>query len=156
MSPPYNPVQLIAGPLLAAALLAGCGLGPPQGQGIETAEAIAAMERARFEAMTQQNVSALEPLLADDLTYCHSNGLCETKAEFLATIESGRLRYRAIEVEQLTPRLVAGAWVVNGIVAVEAEADGQINSLRLSFTDVYAPAPGGGWQLTAWHSARSP
>jgi hypothetical protein len=156
MSEPFNVARLIAATLFAGALLAGCGLGPPHGHGTDMAEAVAAIERARFEAMTQQDVTALEPLLADDLVYCHSNGLCETKAQFLDTIASGRLRYRAIEVEHLAPRPVAGAWIVNGVVAVEAEADGQINSMRLSFTDVYAPASGGGWQLTAWHSARAP
>ena len=35
------------------------------------------VERARFAAMTHRDLDALEPLLADDLSYCHSNGRCE-------------------------------------------------------------------------------
>jgi hypothetical protein len=141
---------------ISGLLFAGGGVGASSGEGAAAAEIIAATERARFDAMTRQDVQTLDPLLADDLIYCHSSGVCETKAEFLATIESGRLRYRAIVVEQLAPRAVAGAWVVNGVVTVEAETNGEILPLRLVFTDVYAPAADGGWQLTAWHSTRAP
>lgn len=141
--------------VLAVLTLGACGTAPPRGEAVTTAETIAALERGRFDAMTRQDAAALELLLAEDLTYCHSNGTCETKAEFLATIRSGRLRYRAIEVEQLTPRPAAAAWVVTGVIAVEAEVEGRVTPLRLTFTDVYVPAPGG-WQLMAWHSARIP
>jgi hypothetical protein len=121
-----------------------------------TAEGIAALERERFSAMARGDVATLEPLLADDLTYCHSNGECETKAQFLASLESGRLRYRAIEVQSLAPRRVDGVWVVTGVVAVAADREGEPPAqLRLAFTDVYAPSQAG-WQLAAWHSSRAP
>jgi hypothetical protein len=142
--------------LLAAVLLAACA-GPRHGSAAGSmAEDIEALERARFHAMARQDITALAPLLAEDLTYCHSNGECETKAQFLATIESGRIRYHTIAVERLAPRFVAGVWVVNGVITVDAEIGGTPAKLRLTFTDVHAPAPGGRWQLTAWHSARVP
>ena len=65
-------------------------------------EEVEQVERRRFAAMVAQDIAALEPLLADDLTYGHSNGEFQNKAEFLETIRGGRLRYEAIGVQGLS------------------------------------------------------
>lgn len=116
---------------------------------------IAALERARFAAMTRQDVAALEPLLAEDLRYCHSNGLCESRAEFLESIGSGSIRYRRIEVLELQPRPAGDAVIVHGTIAVEGEIGGRAARMRLLFTDVYVRREGR-WQLAAWQSTRLP
>src|SRR3546814_2652169 len=41
---------------------------------------VLAVEDARFDAMTNNDVDALQLLLADDLHYVHSNGVVEGKA----------------------------------------------------------------------------
>ncbi|HKZ74446.1 MAG TPA: nuclear transport factor 2 family protein, partial [Steroidobacteraceae bacterium] len=123
------------------------------GTGVQDVEAL---ERSRFTAMTAQDVGALEPMLADDLVYCHSNGACETKAQFLETIHSGRIRYQVMKVLELRPRAVGGdAVVVNGSVAVDGLMGGQARSFTIVFTDVYAQRSGR-WQLTAWQSTQLP
>jgi hypothetical protein len=113
--------------------------------------AVLQLERARFDAMTRQDVRALEPLLADDLVYCHSHGLCETKTEFLESIGNASIRYRSIEVLELRPRALDDAIVVNGTIAIEGVLGGEIRTMRLSFLDVYARRDGR-WQLIAWQS----
>jgi Domain of unknown function (DUF4440) len=113
------------------------------------------METERFAAMVRRDVSALEPMLGDDLIYCHSHGECETKTEFLETIRSGRLEYRAIEVLQMRPRVAGDAVVVNGSIGLQGVADGQTRNMRVAFTDVYARRKGR-WQLIAWQSTRLP
>ena len=50
-------------------------------------------ERARFEAMMNHDVAALDTLLADDLTYVHTGGDLQTRSQFLNTIRKQELIY---------------------------------------------------------------
>jgi ketosteroid isomerase-like protein len=128
---------------------AGCAATPLRFDEVER------LERARFEAMTRQDVAALEPMLADDLVYCHSDGSCESKREFLETIRSGRIRYIALEVLELRPRAYGDVILFNGVVAVEGVLGGQTRTFNVVFTDAYARR-GDDWQLVAWQSTRKP
>ncbi len=137
--------------LLVLAVLAqtGCAAAPPRVDELER------LERARFEAMTRQDVAALEPMLADDLVYCHSDGSCEGKREFLETIRSGRIRYLTLNVLELRPRVYGEIVLFNGVVAVEGVLGGQTRTFSVVFTDAYA-RHGDGWRLVAWQSTRQP
>jgi ketosteroid isomerase-like protein len=137
---------------LALACLAACAEAPVRPV---RADDVAELERARFQAMTRQDVAALEPMLAADLLYCHSDGTCETKAEFLETIRSGRIRYEAMHLHDMQLRAVGDAVVVNGIVAVQGVQGGEARSFFIVFTDIYARRDGR-WQLIAWQSTRRP
>jgi hypothetical protein len=57
---------------------------------------IESVERARSSAMTHRDLKALQSMLADNLIYCHSNGRCENKAQLLESLQSSRIRYRAV------------------------------------------------------------
>jgi ketosteroid isomerase-like protein len=118
-------------------------------------ESVEQVERRRFAAMVAQDVATLEPMLAEELRYVHSNGQLENKAQFLETIRSGRLRYRAINVQELDVRSYDDVAVVIGKLTADAEAGGQAVALTLRFTDVYVNRDGR-WQLVAWQSARLP
>jgi ketosteroid isomerase-like protein len=50
----------------------------------KTVEAVKATDRAWAAATVQGDAAALKNLLADDLTYTHSNGETDTKAVFMA------------------------------------------------------------------------
>jgi ketosteroid isomerase-like protein len=116
---------------------------------------IASVERALFSAMTHQDVSALQPMLADDLIYCHSNGRCETKAQLLESIRTGRIRYRSIDILSLRPRTAAGAVIVNGSIAVDGDMDGEPIKLQMVYMAVYVRR-NDQWRLAAWQAARLP
>jgi hypothetical protein len=137
------------GALSLAGLLAGCASVPT------TLPEIEAVERARFAAMTRQDVSALDLMLTPDVLYCHSNGMCENKGQFLATIRSGTIRYKDIRVEKISARPAAGTVILNGTITVEGEQNGSPITLRVIYTDVYVKRDGR-WQLTAWQSTRLP
>jgi ketosteroid isomerase-like protein len=113
------------------------------------------LERARFDAMTRQDIAALEPMLADDLVYCHSDGSCEGKREFLETIRSGRIRYLELRIIELRARVYGDVVVFNGVASMNGLLGGQPRSFNVVFTDVYERS-GSGWQLVAWQSARKP
>ena len=116
---------------------------------------IESVERARYAAMTRQDIKTLQPMLADDLIYCHSNGRCESKAQLLESIRTGRVRYHAVNILSLQPRTAAGAVIVNGSIAVDGAMDGLPIKMQLVYMGVYVRRDGQ-WRLAAWQSARLP
>jgi len=116
---------------------------------------IGELERRRFAAQVAVDVGVLGEVLSERLRYCHSDGRCETKAEFIDALTSGRMRYRALDVLELEPRVVGSAMVVHGRLAVSAESQGKPAQFNLVFTDVYESTVTG-WRLVAWQSTRLP
>ena len=116
---------------------------------------IEAVERARFAAMTHQDIKALQSMLADDLIYCHSNGRCENKAQLLESIRTGRIVYHSVDILSLRPRPAAGAVIVNGSIAVDGSMDGLPLKMQLVYRGVYVRRDGQ-WRLAAWQAARLP
>jgi ketosteroid isomerase-like protein len=54
----------------------------------ETTEQGKALDRKWAEATTHADVAALNQILSDDLTYTHSSGNTQSKAEFIASVRS--------------------------------------------------------------------
>ncbi len=134
--------------LIGSVLSAGCNTVPALAE-------VEATERARFQAWTRADIDAIQPVLADDLVYCHSTGQCQTKAELIAALQSRETVYRSMEVLELHPRAAAGAVVVNGKLAVQAENRGQTAAFKGIYTDVYVKR-NGRWQMIAWQSTKLP
>jgi hypothetical protein len=101
--------------------------------------------------MVNADVPALRALLADGLRYGHANGEVHAKEELLGLLGSGRLDYRAIQVEESETREIAGALVVTGRQTIELRAAGRDVTSRSVFTAVYA-REGRRWQLIAYQS----
>jgi ketosteroid isomerase-like protein len=87
--------------------------------------------------------------------YCHSTARCETRAQFLAALRDGSLRYRRIEVLELRSRAVGDTVLLHGRIALDAEMAGSAAQMQLVYTDVWARRDGR-WQLIAWQSTRAP
>ena len=116
---------------------------------------VEAIERARFKAQVAVDVATLRPMLADDLVYCHSTGVCQNKAEFLGFVTSGTSKYLAMDIVSMKPRLIDGAVVVNGKMDIRVLADGKEQHFQGIYTDVYAKRAGR-WQLVSWQSTKLP
>ena len=138
-------------PLLPLALLAGCQTLPVEPNLTE----VEALERARFQAWVKADTAAMQPMLADDLLYCHSSGLCETKEQIVASIASRRTVYRKMDIVSLKPRAVGGAVLINGKADVTVDQDGKPLQFQMVYTDVYVKRDGR-WQLVSWQSTRLP
>ncbi len=135
-------------------VLAGCATTRATDAQAAIAE-VARLERERFAALERNDLASLARMLAEDLVYCHPNGRCETRAEFLAALQTGALRYRRISVLEMRPRPVGGAVLVHGRIGLDAEIEGTAANLRLVYTDLYVRR-NGRWQLVAWQSTRAP
>lgn len=103
--------------------------------------------------MTKKDVSFLENVLADDVTYAHSNGLVESKAQHLENISSGRIVYQVMEVEKMDVRTYKKTAVVNGIINVKGLYKDNPFDIQLGFTDVYLKQKRA-WKLLAWQSVK--
>ena len=112
-------------------------------------------ETRRFEAVVRGDVAALDDILSDDLTYTHATGVHETKAEFIAKLKSGQLKYESLTPEDLRVRVYGATGVVTGVARVRVQVKGELLSFQLRFTDVYVKK-GDRWQMVAWHATRLP
>jgi hypothetical protein len=119
----------------------------------KTEQRLKAIELQRFEAMTQKDTVFLGKILADDLTYNHSNGLFENKKEHIQNISSGKLIYQTMEPVEMGIRLYKKTAVINGIINVAGVLKDKNFNIRLRYTDVYVKKRGH-WQLVAWHSVK--
>jgi hypothetical protein len=114
---------------------------------------IADLEQRRFAAMTQQDIPFLESVLAENVTYAHSNGLVENKAQHLENIRTGKITYQEIKVEESNTRVFKKTAVTTGIINVIGLYKGSSFGLRLGFTDVYVKQKRQ-WKLAAWRSVK--
>jgi hypothetical protein len=119
----------------------------------KTEKAIQNLERQRFEAMTTKDIGFLKNVLADDLSYTHSNGLTEDKTAHLENIRTGKLEYRSIQPEEMKLRIHHRSAIGTGIVNVTGVLNEKEFNIRLRYTDVYVKEKGK-WRLVAWQSLK--
>jgi hypothetical protein len=118
-------------------------------------EALLASNSARFTAMVRNDLPSLDRLLAPELTYIHSDGALESKAQFLATLKTGQLRYQAIEPADLKARLYGDMGVVTGRSRMRVVAGSELLRFSIRFTAIYRRTATN-WVLVAWQATRLP
>jgi ketosteroid isomerase-like protein len=116
---------------------------------------IQAAEDARYRAMTSNDLAALGALLGDDLLYTHSSAVTDTKASYLESLRSGKVKYLAARRDGVSIRGYGDTAVVHGHAQVEAELDGGRRSLDNMFVNVWVRRAGG-WQMVHWASTAIP
>ena len=114
-----------------------------------------AANQARFDAAVHGDTAALDPLLADDLDYCHSNGECEGKRAYLDSFKAGTMKYRSIEPTVDRIKLVGQVAIILGHAHVNATRNGADLNIDIGYTSVFAWRDGR-WQLTSWRSLTLP
>ncbi|WP_028524909.1 nuclear transport factor 2 family protein [Runella limosa] len=117
--------------------------------------AVATIEKERFAALVSKDYAYLDKVLAEDLYYCHSNGLIDTKASFVQSIKDGKLTYQEMVPEDLKVRVYGKTAVITGMCAAKVLSNGQQLNTRFRFTDVYVKNKAG-WQMVSWQSLRMP
>lgn len=136
--------------LLLLVLLAGL----LQAEAANPEAEVRAADARRFAAMARADAAELGGLLADDLTYTHSNGLVEDRERFLKSIASGAIRYRSIEPADVRARLYGDTAVLTGSSRMKVASGGKDLDLTVRFTSVYVRQEGS-WRLAAWQSTRA-
>jgi len=112
------------------------------------------LERKRADAMVRQDLSALASLLADDLSYTHSDGRRDTKESFLGLIAGTTHRYLGVDYSNLEAIDCGDTVVVRGTARIRLlrESVEPLDYLVL-FLDVWTRRDGR-WQTVAWQATR--
>jgi ketosteroid isomerase-like protein len=114
---------------------------------------IRSLEARRFQSLAAADVPALENLLSDDLVYTHATGWRQTKAEFLASVRTGEIKYHSFTSTDVKVRVYGSTALVTGRASVKARAKGQELNVELVYLEAFVKQDGR-WQLAAWQSTR--
>jgi ketosteroid isomerase-like protein len=112
-------------------------------------------ETRRSEALVRGDFGTLDEILSDDLTYTHASGVYESKAQIMANLKSGQVKYESFTPEDVLVRVYGTTGVVTGVARVKVRVKGEHLSLQLRFTNVYVKK-GDLWQMVAWQATRLP
>jgi hypothetical protein len=115
------------------------------------------LESRRIAAMVQQDMATLDRMLADDLTYTHSNGTTDTKDSFMELVRNpgDHGRYLGVDYRHAEAVPLGDAAIVRGIAQITLEGTGgrPDRSYPVLFLDVWARHDGA-WRLKAWQATR--
>jgi hypothetical protein len=106
-------------------------------------------ENRRYQAMLDADLGKLDELCADELSYAHSSGARDTKAEYFEKIRTGYYVYHRIDHPVERVEVVGDTAMVVGRMTADIHADGTaktIDSLALAIWT----RTGGGWRLLAY------
>ena len=116
---------------------------------------VSATQAARFQAMTNADVDALNDVLADDLVYAHTTGTIDSKSSMIENIGSGAADYEQIEATDSRIRLFSDVAVVTGSANLRVSVGDQVHQVFIRFIEVYAFRDDQ-WRLVSWQSTRVP
>jgi hypothetical protein len=135
---------IVAGSFMALAQAAGTAQ-----------QALLAVDAERVAAFLAADPVRLGRLLADDLTYGHTTGELDDKAQLLGKLKSGELVYQSITTRDVVARAYGTAGVVTGTAALHVLNAHQPRDVRLRYTATYVLRDGH-WQLVAYQSTPLP
>ena len=105
------------------------------------------------EAMLTADRAKLTALLSDQMSYGHSAGRLETKAQFLDVVAGKKTLYKSIVFTDATTSVVGNNAIVRHVMAVETEADGKPATAKVGALLVWVK-DGGSWKLLARQAFR--
>jgi ketosteroid isomerase-like protein len=106
-----------------------------------------AVEELR-KALLDKDKARLEQLTAEQLSYGHSDGRVQTKAEFIDGVMSRKALVKSLTFPELKVALAGNAAIARHIYASESETDGKSSSVRIGILAVWQNQ-GGSWKLLA-------
>ena len=113
--------------------------------------AVSAAVEALRKAMIAADKSALEKLTADELSYGHSSGRLETKAQLIEALTSGKSGFSAIELSDQTIDIVDKTALVRHVFNGTSRRDS--GNLKLSILTVWLQRQDQ-WKLVARQAAK--
>ena len=131
--------------LLCITLLTTCALAAAAATDPTAEKDILAAMEAYKNAMIHKDAAVLQKLLSEDLTYIHSAGQHETKADVLKGITSGKTIIERIDFTETAVRFYGKTALVQGRVDLWHSPT---NIVHMNVLHVWIKNPQG-WQLVA-------
>src|SRR3954447_25320220 len=110
---------------------------------------VLAADDRRYAAMVDADLTALEELFAEELSYAHSSGVRDTKAEYLAKVRSGYYDYKRIDHPVERVEVVGDTAIVVGRMTADLTVDGTLKTIDNLALSVWIRADGE-WRLLAY------
>jgi len=115
------------------------------------AQAIEALRKAVFS----QEKSQLEALCAEQLSYGHSDGRVENKAQFINGVMTRKAVIKSITLSDHTIAIVGSDAIARHTWVSESETDGKPMSTKIGVLQVWQKQDGA-WKLLARQAVRPP
>jgi uncharacterized protein DUF4440 len=112
-------------------------------------QAVLAAEDRRYRALLDGDLATLEELFAPALSYAHSSGVRDTRAEYLGKLRSGYYVYRRVEHPVERVEVIGDGAIVVGRMTADVDVDGVPKTIDNLALAVWTRAPGA-WQLLAY------
>lgn len=110
---------------------------------------------ALTKAMLQADRGALERLVADQLSYGHSSGLVESKAQFVDVIANRKTLYKVITLSEPSTVMAGDNAIVRHIFSNTTETGGKTASISVGILQVWQKQAGQ-WKLLARQAFKLP
>ena len=146
-------ILVIAVLVIPASVVAGHTSGKRARQSGNTEHAIRQLVNEQANAQQKNDTAALERIWADDFTFTNSSGEVQTKAQRLAEIKSGELKFESIRIDDVQVRVYGDTAVVTGRGTVKGQRRGQDLTGQSRSTSVYVKKQGR-WQVVATQITR--
>ena len=117
--------------------------------------AVLEAEDRRYQAMLDADLDALDRLCADELSYAHSSGARDTKAEYFARVRAGFYVYRRMDHPVERVEVVGDTAIVVGRMTADVDVDGTPKTIDNLALAVWTRKPDG-WRLLAYAPTRLP
>jgi hypothetical protein len=140
----------VGGLITAAMLMVFAAVGA---EARDAEESVLAAQDERFALTAGGDLDELAGMLTTDMNYTHSTGAVDTKAQFLDSLQSGRVQYVSITPEERSVRVYGDVGVVQGVARVLVKVSDRDIDVRLRFTELYVKQDGA-WKMALWHSTK--
>jgi ketosteroid isomerase-like protein len=134
--------------VMVLALLGGTPVAAQSGDEAAVAQAVEAFRNAMLKADRGQ----FESLCADQLSYGHSAGRVENKAQFIDAFRGGST-WKFITLTDQTTQVVGDTAIVRHTLTGETERDGKTNPVKIGVLMVWHKQDGT-WKLLARQAVR--
>jgi Domain of unknown function (DUF4440) len=143
--------------IVGALALGGAGLWRRSSAGAASADeaAVAAAVEALRKAILGQEKAQLEALTADQLSYGHSDGRVENKAQFIDGVMNRKAILKSLTLSDHTIAIVGTDAIARHTWASESEMDGKLTTTKIGVLQVWQKQ-NGAWKLLARQSVRPP
>ena len=111
-------------------------------------KAVADDVEALRQAMLSPDKSRLEPLLADQLSYGHSSGRLETKAQFIDSLVNKKSVFKSINITDQTVTIVGHNAIVRHLFTGETVSGEKVTPVKIGILQVWVKQDGA-WKLLA-------
>ncbi len=105
------------------------------------------------KAMLDADRARLEELTADQLSYGHSSGRIETKAQFIDIVAGKKTIYKSITLSDASTAVAGPTAIVRHVMSVETESDGKPATAKVGALQVWQKQDGR-WKLLARQAFR--